>query len=290
VSCDPQQASSTVESPLRAVAADPKIGCRDSIAPRRTADRSDPAADVDEALRAGWLELWYQPKISSQTLDLRGAEALIRMHHPKWGMVQPAGFMTGMRDPHYRALSRFVVDQAIADWRFFLTERRQLDLSINLPISFLDDPACVEYLSRHLPEHPDFAGLIVEIDGGEVARELAVARAFAKQARLHKIAISIDRLGGDWSALDQMRDFPFVEIKVDRELVSGCASDRSKQRLCRHIIGFANQLGARTVAVGVENQADFFAVRELGFDLIQGFLFAKPMAAESFLLSLGASP
>jgi EAL domain-containing protein (putative c-di-GMP-specific phosphodiesterase class I) len=287
VSCDPQQASSTIASRLGPVACDPKTDCRDSIATRRTADRPDPAADIDEALRAGWLELWYQPKFGSQTLDLCGAEALIRMHHPKWGIVQPAGFMSGMRDLHCRALSQFVVDQAITDWHFFLTEQRQLDLSINLPIWFLDDPACVEYLSRRLPEHPDFAGLIVEIDGAEVVRELAVARAFAKRARLDRIAIAIDRLGGDWSALDQMRDFPFVEIKVDRELVSGCASDRSKQRLCRHIIELASQLGARTVAVGVENQADFVAARELGFDLIQGFLFAKPLAAESFLRSLG---
>jgi EAL domain-containing protein (putative c-di-GMP-specific phosphodiesterase class I) len=80
-----------------------------------------------------------------------------------------------------------------------------------------------------------------------------------------------------------MRDFPFVEIKVERELVSGCAGDRSKQRLCRHVIEIANKCGARTVAVGVETPADFVAARDLGFDLIQGFLFAKPMGLPAFL-------
>jgi len=110
-----------------------------------------------------------------------------------------------------------------------------------------------------------------------------VARKFANDVRLQKIAISVDRLGDDWATLTQLRDFPFVEIKVDKELVSGCVDDRSKQRLCRHIVAVANQFGARTVAVGVETEADFLMARELGFDLIQGFLFAKPMGVRSLV-------
>jgi EAL domain-containing protein (putative c-di-GMP-specific phosphodiesterase class I) len=156
-------------------------------------------------------------------------------------------------------------------------------MSINLPISFLDDPASVEYLCRQLPDDPAFDGLIVEVDGGDITRDLSVARSFAKQATLQKIAISIDRLGGEGAALAELRDFPFVEIKVDRELISGCAEDRSKRRLCQHIVGVAGQFGARTVAVGVETHADFVAARELRFDLIRGFLFAKPMGVRTFL-------
>jgi EAL domain-containing protein (putative c-di-GMP-specific phosphodiesterase class I) len=141
----------------------------------------------------------------------------------------------------------------------------------------------VEYLCRQLPDDPAFDGLIVEVDGGDITRDLSVARSFAKQARLQKIAISIDRLGGEGAALAELRDFPFVEIKVDRELISGCAEDRSKRRLCQHIVGVAGQFGARTVAVGVETHADFVAARELRFDLIRGFLFAKPMGVRTFL-------
>ena len=117
-----------------------------------------------------------------------------------------------------------------------------------------------------------------------------MARDFARQARLRKIAISVDRLGGEWTALLQLRDFPFVEIKVEPELVAGCAHDRAKRTLCRHIVGAANQFGARTVAVGVEDYADFFTARELGFDLIQGFLFAKPMGVQTFMRTIGRDP
>jgi EAL domain-containing protein (putative c-di-GMP-specific phosphodiesterase class I) len=236
---------------------------------------------------AGSLELWYQPKIASQTLDLRGAEALIRMRHPQLGIIAPAGFMPGFGERLLPALSQFVIAQALTDWRYFLAQQQPLDLSINLPISFLDDAACFEYLCHQLPDHPAFAGLILEIDGTEITRELAAAREFAKRARLRKLAISVDHLGGEWTSLLQLRDFPFVEIKVEPELVTGCANDRAKRTLCRHIVTAANQFGARTVAVGVENHDDFLAARELGFDLIQGFLFAKPMAVEAFVRSVG---
>jgi EAL domain-containing protein (putative c-di-GMP-specific phosphodiesterase class I) len=203
------------------------------------------------------------------------------------GIVKPAAFMPHMSERLLPALSQFVVAQAIAYWRYFLAEQRAVDLSINLPISYLDDPASFKYLCGQIPDDPAFEGLILEVDGNELTRDLSMARTFANQARLRKIAISVDRLGDKWTALLQLRDFPFVEIKVETELVVSCAQDRSKRTLCRHIVRAANQLGARTVAVGVENHADFLAARELGFDLIQGFLFAKPMGVETFVRSIG---
>jgi EAL domain-containing protein (putative c-di-GMP-specific phosphodiesterase class I) len=75
---------------------------------------------------------------------------------------------------------------------------------------------------------------------------------------------------------------PFVEIKVDRKFVTGCADDRLKRTVCRQILDLADGYGARTLAEGVETKADFIAVREMGFDLVQGFLFAKPMTAKKF--------
>ncbi len=151
------------------------------------------ASGVNPADRpgAGSLELWYQPKIATQTLALRGAEALIRMRHPQLGIIAPASFIPRMGERLLPALSQFVIAQALADWRYFLAEQQPLDLSINLPISFLDDPTYFEYLCHQLPDHPAFAGLILEIDGSEITRDLAAAREFAKRARLRKLAISM---------------------------------------------------------------------------------------------------
>lgn len=255
---------------------------RDGVAAFLPIEAPNFPVDVAEALHAGWLELWYQPKIDTHTLALRGAEALVRMRHPHWGVVQPACFIPDDGDPHFQALSEFVISQAIADWRYFLTEHRRVDISINVPIAFLQDPASLGYLCQRLPDHPAFDGLIVEINGTEIIRNLSLARDIAKQVRLHKIAISIDDHGADWSSLVGLHDFPFVEIKVDREFVSGCADYRLKRTVCRQILDLANGYGARTVAEGVETRADFLAIREMGFDLIQGSLLGKPMTVRKF--------
>jgi EAL domain-containing protein (putative c-di-GMP-specific phosphodiesterase class I)/CheY-like chemotaxis protein len=242
----------------------------------------NPPVDVAEALHVNWLELWYQPKIQTRTLTMTGAEALIRMRHPSWGVVPPACFLPDVADPHFQTLSEFVVSRAIGDWRNFVTEYGHVEISINLPVAFFEHPLAVETLARQMPAHPAFEGLIVEIDGSEIVRNLALAKRVAQQLRHHNIAIAIDDLGADWPLLMELEDFPFVEIKIDRKFVSGFADDRLKQVVCRQILELADGFGARTVAVGVETRADFLTARELGFELIQGFFFAKPMLPDKF--------
>ncbi len=243
------------------------------------------AVDVAEALRFDWLELWYQPKIDTRALVMRGAEALIRMRHPTWGIVSPTLFMPDDSDPHFRALSEFVVRQAVEDWRYFVEQHGPVEVAINLPASFFKDPKSVKWLCQQLPEHPAFEGLVIEINGTDLIANLELVKDVARQLRFHNIAISIDDLGMEWSSLVGLNDFPFVELKVDRQFITGCADDRLKQTACRWIVDLADGYGVRTIAEGVETRADFLTVREMDFDLVQGFLFAKPMTAQKFALT-----
>jgi EAL domain-containing protein (putative c-di-GMP-specific phosphodiesterase class I) len=244
-----------------------------------------PAVDVAEALKAGWLELWYQQKINVRTLAPSGAEALVRMRHPAWGVVPPAYFIHDDKDPHFRSLSEFVVGRAIEDWQYLLEQQGPVDLSINMPVSFLADREGVRNLCRALPEHPAFVGLLLEIDSTEVIENLDLVVDAAKQIRLHNVAIVVDNVGEEWPPLMGLRNFPFVELKVDHRFVTGSADDRLKQAVCRQIIELAKDHGARATAQGVETRADFLAVHELGFDLMQGYLFGKPMGVRKFARS-----
>ncbi len=228
-----------------------------------------PAADVAEALTAGWLELWYQQKINARTLAPSGAEALVRMRHPAWGVVPPAYFIRDDRDPHFRNLSEFVIGRAIEDWRYLLEQQGPVDLSINMPVSFLAGRGALRDLCRALPDHPAFGGLI-EIGSAEVIGNLDLV---------------IDNVGAEWPSLMGLRSFPFVELKVDHQFVTGCADDRLKQTVCRRIVELAKDHGARAVAQGVETRADFIAAHGLGFDLMQGYLFNKPMGVKKFARS-----
>ena len=107
----------------------------------------------------------------------------------------------------------------------------------------------------------------------------------ARRLRLHNIAIAIDNVGAEWPSLLELQSFPFAELKVDQQYINGCADDRLKQTVCRRIVELAGDNGARATAQGVETRADFLAAHDMGFDLIQGYLFGKPVAVRKFARS-----
>jgi EAL domain-containing protein (putative c-di-GMP-specific phosphodiesterase class I) len=251
----------------------------------RNAAQREPVIDAAEALGAGWLGLRYQPKFNAHTLQLSGVEALIRVRHPTWGLVPPAYFMPDRDDPCLNAISNFVVNQAIEDWHYFVTQQRAVQIAVNLPLDFFRDPDSITNLCRRLPNHAAFDGLIVEISAADIIADLGLARAVARQVRFSNIAISVDGLGSECLSFIGLEDFPFVEVKVDSQFVTGCSDDRLKRTACRQILDIADGFGCRTVAQGVESRADFFAIREMDFDMVQGFLFAKPMTAQKFALA-----
>lgn len=244
-----------------------------------------PAVHVAEALHAGWLELWYQQKVDARTLVRCGAEAIVRMRHPTWGVVPPAYFIPDDDDPHFLRLSDFVVRRATEDWRYLLEQQSPTDLSIKLPLSFLKNGQAVRDLCRRMPRHPAFGGLLVEVDSAEAIDDLDLLIDVVKEVRLHNVAVSIANLGVNWPTLAGRGSFPFAELKVDRQFVTGCASDRLKQTVCRRIVELAREYGTRVVAEGVETRADFVAANEMGFDLVQGNLFGKPVALKKFARS-----
>ncbi len=103
-----------------------EAGLRDSVATLLPDEGPpEPPIHLEEAVREGWLELWYQPEINARSLAIERAEALIRIRHPTWGVVPPAYFIPADGDPHFRALSEYVIDRAIEDWRLLCFATRQ---------------------------------------------------------------------------------------------------------------------------------------------------------------------
>jgi EAL domain-containing protein (putative c-di-GMP-specific phosphodiesterase class I)/CheY-like chemotaxis protein len=241
-----------------------------------------PVVDVAEALNAGWLELWYQPKIDIRTLVPRGAEALIRMRHPAWGVVLPTGFLPDDNDTAFRSLSDFVIGRALDDWHYFIEHNGPVNLSINLPVSSLFDESAFTSLCHKIPTHPAFGGLVVELKYSEVLANLDRVIDITERIRTHNIAVSIEDIGADWPALAALTTVPFIEFKVDRQFITGFGNDRLKQTVCRGIVDLANERGVRTVAEGIESRADFVTAEQLGFEVAQGFLFSKAMTARQF--------
>ncbi len=242
--------------------------------------------DVDEALCNGWLELWYQSKINPRSLVPKGAEALVRVRHPTWGVVSPAYFVPAANDPYLHSLSQFVIARSLADSMQFAAANHQVQISIHLPLLALEDMHFIDSMMRHLPDKVRQNGFLIAVDCIDLINELELVRRVAGQLAARNIGISINSIDAQGASLAGRRELPVVEMKVDRKYIRGCADDRVKQAHCAEIVAIARDTGARSVAEGVETQSDFLVVRDLGFDLLQGHMFAKPMAPRKFERSM----
>ncbi len=230
--------------------------------------------------------LRYQPKIDARRVTPSGAEALAGSRRGARVRPTPGDFAAREDGRGLVAASARTIAQAMDDWHYFAARHGHVELSIDLPLAFFEHPHAIDAVRRQMPDHAAFEGLIIEIEAAEAIRNLGLAKSVARQLRPHSIAVSIDNLGTEWPALLGEHDLPFVELKADPQFVAGCARNPLHRATCRRIVDLADALGARAVAVGVESRADFLAVREMGFHLAQGPLFAEPMTAEEFARAL----
>jgi EAL domain-containing protein (putative c-di-GMP-specific phosphodiesterase class I) len=245
-----------------------------------------PSIDLAEAIREGWLEVWYQAKINLRSLTVGGAEALIRANHPLHGLITPIDLLPFPGDPLYRPLTSFVLRRTMEDWRHFAQRGYPLKLAINVPASVLGAPGFVEEVRGAIPHDQSFPGLLIEMTEDEIiANPRGIAEIMAR-LMINNTTISIDDFGTAHASLSRLKDLPFSEIKLDRSFVMGCATDPVKYGLCQTVADLAHRFEASTCAEGIETIDDLKCVVNLGFDTGQGFLFAKPMPRADFFKSL----
>ena len=212
-----------------------------------------------------------------------GAEALIRLRHPTQGVVMPNQFLPPPGDPLYRPLTDFIVQRSLADWTKFAGHKMTNRLAINVPASVLQRPDFLASVRNNLPDHPRFPGLIVEITEDEAISDTDLAREIAVQLKLYNVHVSIDDFGQGYSSLSRLQELPFAEIKLDRAYVAGCSTDPEKRRMCKDVAELAQRFHITSVAEGVESPADLQVLIETGYDVAQGYLFARPMTANDFV-------
>ena len=103
-----------------------------------------------------------------------------------------------------------------------------------------------------------------------------------RQLNAMGIKVSIDDFGTGFSTMEQLRRIPFNELKVDQSFVHGATHNHVSHAILESSLNLAKKLAIKTVAEGVENQTDFDLVKTLGYHIIQGYMFAKPMPMEDF--------
>jgi EAL domain-containing protein (putative c-di-GMP-specific phosphodiesterase class I)/FixJ family two-component response regulator len=241
---------------------------------------STPQVKLIDALGAGWIQLWYQPKIDLRAMQLVGAEGLARVVHPVHGTLPPAAFLAGADAAGLIALTEHVLNLVLSDWEQFHAAGASPLLSVNAPVNALVKLPIASIVRDNRPKSEAWPGLILEVTEDQILRDIELAHEIATQLRIYDIRLAIDDFGAGYSSLARLRDLPFVEIKLDRSFVAGCAADETNSKLCSTVVDLAHRFGCKAVAEGIERPDDLKALVAMGCDVGQGFLLGRPMAKD----------
>ncbi|MBL8328867.1 MAG: bifunctional diguanylate cyclase/phosphodiesterase [Rubrivivax sp.] len=249
-------------------------------------EQSELARDLRDAVERNELMLYYQPKIDAQSLQITAAEALLRWQHPKRGIVSPAIFVPiAERHGLIGVIGDWVLREATrqaGEWR---DRGLRMRVAINVSGLQMRQHDFTDRLARMLAQHrlrPErFTCEITEtvaMEDTQVTHE-----AFNRLGKLG-VHVSIDDFGTGHSSLALLRRLPAAELKIDRAFVTDLGRSGDALAVAKAVVQLAHSLDLRVVAEGVETEAQRDILVSLGCDELQGFLFAKPMPAQSLEL------
>jgi diguanylate cyclase (GGDEF)-like protein len=272
------------------------LGVFDQDADDAVSERVQLLEDLAEALgprhdAASPIVAFYQPQVDVRSGRVTGAEALVRWHHPRLGLLTPDAFVE-LAEQHglIGALTVRVMRQAAAQWHRCRAAGRPVRISVNLSASCLTDPDLPVLLDDLTREGLDPAGFVLEITETSLMADPEAALATLADITRRGFAISIDDYGTGYSSLTYLNVLPASELKIDRTFVQRLTSDPRTAAIIAGTIDLAHHLDLRLVAEGVEDQATLEALLRLGCDESQGFHIARPMPAADLDRWLEARP
>lgn len=226
----------------------------------------------------------YQPQIDLDTCRIYGVEALLRYHSAIKGNVSPTEFIPVLEQTELIIeVGEWVLRNALLQCKKWRTVLPDLCVNVNLSFVQLRDPNFLTYTLNLLEE--------LELPGEVLTLELTESVHLQDYQFFNKIFyklgkkgvnIAIDDFGTGYSSLGYIKSIAIDEIKIDRSFVSGIQNSAYNYRLLSNLIELAHSADIRVCCEGVETVAEFHTLKELNPDILQGYLFAKPLSVEDF--------
>ena len=245
--------------------------------------------ELMEAIEAKQFVVYYQPLVDAAGRRLRSAEALVRWSHPTRGLLLPGAFIAlAEQTGQIVAIGRWVLQQACIDmaqrWR---QTGQAVSVAVNIsPLQFrrpefIKDVLAVLEISGLPPQL-----LELEVTEGVLLSGTDKAIAMLKSIRELGVQVAIDDFGTGFSSLSYLRQLPITKVKLDRSFITDITGDRGSAAIVQGVITMAHHLGLLVVAEGIETveQQNYLAASDC--DLLQGFLYSRPVPLEKFALGL----
>ena len=234
------------------------------------------------ALEEDQLRMVYQPKVSLRDGGLTRVEALVRWDDPQLGLIEPSRFVPlaerhGLIDDLTHWGLRTILKQWL-DWR---DEGIDTCIAFNisaLSLQHLDFPDLVERMCSALEVPTD--RLVLELTEG-ATQPLVKLMDTLTRFRIKGIGLAIDDFGTGYSSLMQLRQLPFTEVKIDQAFVADVTKSPDCRLIIQAITQLAHGLGLTATAEGVETMEQLRAVRDVGCDVVQGYLISPPLEPQA---------
>ena len=233
---------------------------------------------LEQALKKQQLHLVYQPKVSLLDGSLKRVEALVRWDDPELGSVEPSLFIPiAERHGLIDDLTQWGLRTALRQWLEWCDNGIDTCIAFNisaLSLEQLDFPDLVERMCRALEVPTD--RLVLELTEGATQPLIKLIDTLTR-FRIKGIGLAIDDFGTGYSSLMQLRQLPFTEVKIDQSFIADAERSRDCRLIIQSVAELAHGLGLTATAEGVETIEQLRLVRELGCDLVQGYLISPPL-------------
>ena len=238
---------------------------------------------VSEALQNRELVLYYQPKVDLSNGQVIGMEALLRWQHPERGLVTPGEFLPLIEGSEFEVeLSRWVIRNVVEQLHCWNQQGLAFHVSANVPGQHLQAPDFVQQLESLFKLYPDVPRERLELEILEtvalgdmegVSRQMEDCRALG-------VRFALDDFGTGYASLEYLRRLPADVIKIDQTFVRDMLDDVNDLAIVEGIIALSRAFHRQVVAEGVESQAHYLRLQELGCAVGQGYTIARPMPAQ----------
>src|SRR2546430_9281249 len=248
--------------------------------------------ELFHAIERNELLLHYQPLISAKTGGLAGVEALIRWQHPDYGLVSPGEFIpiaeqTGL----IAAIGEWVLRTACTqmnDW--YSRGLPRIAISVNLSSRQFRQESLASTIKKVLTDTGfDSQKLELELTESLLMDDIPRSKAILAQLKALGVTIALDDFGAGYSSLSYLKGFQLDTLKIDRTFIAELTTSEANASIVRATIGLAKGLRLRTVAERVETREQATFLVNQVCDVLQGFLFARPMQPDAFLSFANAS-
>ena len=242
-------------------------------------DRVRLEADLRSAVASKQFHLAFQPLINAKSQKLVGFEALIRWNHPKRGLVPPNVFIPVAEETGLMAvIGEWVIDEAC---RATATWPEPITVALNISPKQIILPNLPNVVSEALARYKLPGNrLELEVTEGVFLGDNGSTLDVLKRLRALGVGIALDDFGTGYSSIGYLNKAVFHKLKIDGSFVREAGSRPENVAIIQSIVQLAKSFRMSVTAEGVETAEDFERMRDLGCDIIQGYLFGKPLAYE----------